>query len=324
MVRGFPQIGDVLLTTEAPLGNTARLDRADVAVAQRLITLRGKDGILDTGYLYYYLRSTKGQGKLREKQTGTTVLGIKQEAFRKIDIDIPPIEVQNEIVRILEPLDEAIKTNKEINNNLLQQLYAVYRQLFAISDSTSVAIGTLSDICSYSQRRVMVDTLTTENYYSTENMLPEKMGATEASSLPTIAQTTKCEPGDVLISNIRPYFKKIVYCQCEGGCSTDVLCFVPKTPEHSPFLFSTLYADHFFDYMVAGSKGTKMPRGDKQQIMSYPIALPSSEHLKKYNAFAKPILMELEMGNQKNKRLSLLRNTLLSKLMSGEIDVSSI
>ena len=67
-----------------------------------------------------------------------------------------------------------------------------------------------------------------------------------------------------------------------------------------------------------------MPRGDKQQIMSYPIALPSSEHLKKYNAFAKPILMELEMGNQKNKRLSLLRNTLLSKLMSGEIDVSSI
>ena len=73
MVRGLPQIGDVLLTTEAPLGVTARLDRDDIALAQRLITLRGKEGILDTGYLYYYLRSPIGQMKLRERQTGTTV-----------------------------------------------------------------------------------------------------------------------------------------------------------------------------------------------------------------------------------------------------------
>ena len=87
MVRGVPQVGDVLLTTEAPLGVVARLDRSDVAIAQRLLTLRGKEGVLDTGFLYYYLKSTQGQAKLKEKETGTTVTGIKQSEFRKIDLN---------------------------------------------------------------------------------------------------------------------------------------------------------------------------------------------------------------------------------------------
>ena len=184
--------------------------------------------------------------------------------------------------------------------------------------------GRLSDICAYSQRRVSVASLSPESYYSTENMLPGKAGAVAASSLPTIAQTTGCMPGDILISNIRPYFKKIVYCQSECGCSTDVLCFVPQTHDLSLYLFSTLYDDHFFDYMVAGSKGTKMPRGDKQQIMAYPIVLPSTTKLVEFNAIARPLLSQIENGTQENKRLASMRDTLLPRLMSGEIDVSDI
>ena len=107
-----------MLTTEAPLGVTARLDRDDVAVAQRLLTLRGKEKILDTGYLYYYLRSPLGQGKLKERQTGTTVVGIKQAEFRKIEIDLPDIETQRKITSILSSLDDKIRVNKEINENL--------------------------------------------------------------------------------------------------------------------------------------------------------------------------------------------------------------
>ena len=118
MVRGFPQIGDVLMTTEAPLGMTARLDRDDIALAQRLLTLRGKSGVLDTGYLYYYLRSPKGQAKLRERQTGTTVTGIKQAEFRKIEIELPDIKSQRKVASVLGDLDKKIKCNKEINENL--------------------------------------------------------------------------------------------------------------------------------------------------------------------------------------------------------------
>ena len=118
MVRGFPKVGDVLLTTEAPLGAVARLDRDDVAIAQRLLTLRGKHGILDTGYLYYYLKSANGQAKLREKESGTTVTGIKQSEFRKIHISLPSILVQRKISSILEAIDERIKNNNNINDNL--------------------------------------------------------------------------------------------------------------------------------------------------------------------------------------------------------------
>lgn len=118
MVRGFPQVGDVLMTTEAPLGLVARLDRADVALAQRLLTLRGKESILDTGYLYCYLRSPVGQKKLLERQTGTTVTGIKQAEFRKIKIDLPDIVTQKKIASVINQLDGKIQNNKEINKNL--------------------------------------------------------------------------------------------------------------------------------------------------------------------------------------------------------------
>lgn len=118
MVRGFPKVGDVLMTTEAPLGVTARLDRDDVALAQRLLTLRGKSDYLDTAYLYYYLRSPLGQSKLKVRQTGTTVTGIKQAEFRKIEIDLPDVKIQKRIASVLEAVDGKIKANSSINENL--------------------------------------------------------------------------------------------------------------------------------------------------------------------------------------------------------------
>ena len=320
MVRGFPKKGDILLTTEAPMGMVAKLDRADVAIAQRLLTLRGKKGVLDNDYLLYLLQSPYGQGLLKARETGTTVTGIKQAEFRKIVVKLPDIAVQRKIGNILSAIDQKIECNSKINDNLAEMLQSIYQQRFSISEEN----GVLSDICDYSKEKVSVSSLSISNYYSTENMLSGKAGAVEASSLPTVAQTTKCKLGDVLISNIRPYFKKIVYCQSECGCSTDVLCFTPKSSALSSYLFSTLYADRFFDFMVAGSKGTKMPRGDKQQIMTYPVHIPSDIELNDFNKLAKPLLDQIERNRVENIRLYALKDGLLPKLMSGEIDVSNI
>ena len=112
MVRGFPKVGDVLLTTEAPMGMVARLDRDDVGIAQRLLTLRGKQDILDNEYLLYFLQSSIGQSLLKARETGTTVTGIKQAEFRKIQIDIPEIHIQKKIGGILRILDQKIKPNE--------------------------------------------------------------------------------------------------------------------------------------------------------------------------------------------------------------------
>lgn len=220
----------------------------------------------------------------------------------------------------LSPLVRAIQA---VNDNLADLLQTIYQGRFG-NDILAVNQGVLSDICSYSTDKVAVSELNVRTYFSTENMLSGKAGSTEATSLPTTSQTTACHKGDTLISNIRPYFKKIVYCEDKCGCSTDVLCFTPSQPCCSAYLFSTLYADKFFAFMVAGSKGTKMPRGDKQQIMTYPVVLPSEEELAGFNTIASPLLEQIYSNRAENKRLSILRDTLLPKLMSGEINVSAI
>ena len=270
-------------------------------------------------YLYYYLSLLD----LKKYNEGTTIPSLRTETLNRIEISVPEIEEQQCVLALLEPIDSKIETNKQINDNLADLLQTVYQERFG--DTSLIANqGILSDICSYSRDKVAVSELNVSTYFSTENMLSGKAGSTEATSLPTTSQTTACHKGDTLISNIRPYFKKIVYCEDNCGCSTDVLCFTPSQPRYSAYLFSTLYADKFFAFMVAGSKGTKMPRGDKQQIMTYPVVLPSEEELAGFNTIASPLLEQIYSNSAENKRLSILRDTLLPKLMSGEIDVSAI
>ena len=274
-------------------------------------------------YVKYYCRSKQYNDWVQSFNTGSTRGNINAQIFGNMEIPLPERKQQDYLVSILEPIDEKIRNNKQVNDNLADLLQTIYQERFG-NDILAVNQGVLSDICSYSRDKVAVSELNVRTYFSTENMLSGKAGSTEATSLPTTPQTTACHKGDTLISNIRPYFKKIVYCEDNCGCSTDVLCFTPSQPCYSAYLFSTLYADKFFAFMVAGSKGTKMPRGDKQQIMTYPVVLPSEEELAGFNTIASPLLEQIYSNRAENKRLSILRDTLLPKLMSGEINVSAI
>lgn len=129
----------------------------------------------------------------------------------------------------------------------------------------------LSDICTFADGRVAVSALDVKTYISTENMLPNKEGITYSSGLPTVAQTQAYQTGDVLISNIRPYFRKIWHADCEGGCSNDVLVLRAKENYNAGFLYYVLSDNKFFDYATATAKGTKMPRGDRTAIMKYEV-----------------------------------------------------
>ena len=278
---------------------------------------------IDSEYLYYYFCLKDTKQFVRNIAVGATMPSINTKLLGEVIVIFPELEQQKRIVEILSAIDSKIEVNQKINDNLADLLQTVYQERFG--DTSLVANqGSLYDICSYSRDKVVVSELNVSTYFSTENMLPGKAGAIEATSLPTTPQTTACHKGDTLVSNIRPYFKKIVYCEDACGCSADVLCFTPNQPQYSAYLFSTLYADKFFAFMVAGSKGTKMPRGDKQQIMTYPVVLPSEAALDEFNAIALPLIEQIYSNRAENKRLSLLRDTLLPKLMSGEIDVSTV
>lgn len=279
--------------------------------------------LVDSLYLYYYFCLEETKQFVRNIAVGATMPSINTKLLGEVEIALPDLNNQKRIAAVLSSLDDKIENNQKLNENLADLLQTIYQGRFG-NDILAVNQGVLSDICSYSTDKVAVSELNVRTYFSTENMLSGKAGSTEATSLPTTSQTTACHKGDTLISNIRPYFKKIVYCEDKCGCSTDVLCFTPSQPCYSAYLFSTLYADKFFAFMVAGSKGTKMPRGDKQQIMTYPVVLPSEEELAGFNTIASPLLEQIYSNRAENKRLSILRDTLLPKLMSGEINVSAI
>jgi type I restriction enzyme S subunit len=163
----------------------------------------------------------------------------------------------------------------------------------------------LGDVCTYSTSKVSVTEINEDNYISTENMLPNKSGIVKSSGLPTVASVTRYFAGNVLVSNIRPYFKKIWYADRDGGCSNDVLVFDIKDKGilSSRFLFYCLSNDDFFNYVMAGAKGTKMPRGDKGTILKYPVRLPPIPEQKAIAATLSALDDMIELNNQINKTL---------------------
>ena len=329
--RSHPIPGDIIFVNKGTPGRVCLCpDIIDFCIAQDMMAFRVDSNKLYNEYLLAVLRSRVMQEQIRITSVGDTIPHFKKEFLKDLYIPVPPMEIQRIIGDYYYNLSQKIELNKKINENLEQQAQAIFKSWFIDFEPFGEVmpddwkIGSLSEICKYSKDKVNIEDLTLDTYYSTENMQPNRQGAVKATTLPSIKQTTACKKGDVLISNIRPYFKKIIYCFADCGCSTDVLCFVPNRSEYSAFLYCALYSDKFFDYMVAGSKGTKMPRGDKQQIMMYPICIPSVAYIEEFNKAVLPML-ETEYTNRlEADSFAMLRDTLLPKLMNGEIDVSKV
>src|SRR5437762_3790012 len=134
MRRGIPKTGDILLTTEAPLGEVAQLDGRRVALAQRLITLRSRPNVLNNTFLKFALQGDFVQGQLRARATGTTVHGIRQSELRKVQLPVPPIGEQNDIAHILGALDDKIELNHRMDETLEAMARAIFKSWFVDFD----------------------------------------------------------------------------------------------------------------------------------------------------------------------------------------------
>lgn len=161
----------------------------------------------------------------------------------------------------------------------------------------------LANICDFAKQKIDVASLDISNYISTENMMPNKAGIADAATLPNVVQTQSFEKGDTLVSNIRPYFKKIWYASFEGGCSNDVLVFRAKTNVNPRFLYYVLANDTFFEYATSTAKGTKMPRGDKKAILEYEVPDISYKEQKKIANVLSALDDTIALNQQINKNL---------------------
>ena len=181
----------------------------------------------------------------------------------------------------------------------------------------------LLSLCEYRKGKVSVDGLNKDTYISTENMLPNKGGVVQATSLPKTPQTQEYKKGDVLVSNIRPYFKKIWQAKYDGGCSNDVLVFKASTNTDKDFLYYVLADDAFFNYSMATSKGTKMPRGDKTSIMQYEVPNYKISTQTKIASILRSLDEKIELNNKINNNLFDQAVTLFSNKLETAEEISS-
>ena len=133
---------------------------------------------------------------------------------------------------------------------------------------------TLGDVINFSTTRVSSSELNEDNYVSTENMLQDFQGIVEAKSVPEDMNVISFSCGDILISNIRPYLKKVWRATFNGGCSSDVFVLQANDNIESDYLHYVVANDKFINFVMSGTKGVKMPRGDKSQMKTYSLSLP--------------------------------------------------
>lgn len=167
----------------------------------------------------------------------------------------------------------------------------------------------LSNVSCYVTEKISVDSIDISEYITTDNLLQNKKGRVIAEKLPT-QKVTRFKKNDILIANIRPYLKKIWQADIDGGASSDVLVVRPNDVIDNNFLYYALTQDSFFEYVMKGSKGTKMPRGDKSQIMDFVIPDLEIDEQIKIGKLLKSIDQKIQINNQINQELEAMAKTL--------------
>ena len=346
MVRGIPKEGDILLTTEAPMGMVARLDRDDVAIAQRLITLRGKKGVLENDYLLYYLQSPIGQHKLSERETGSTVTGIKQAEFRKIGIDIPTVDVQKKIVELLSRFDYIIANNKALNANLTEQAKTIFKEWFINNpDSARWKTGTFSDLIVSTLGGDWGKETETGNY--TEQVycvrgadIPEVNVGNKGKMpiryiLPKNFRTKQLCAGDIVVEisggsptqstgRVASISQSLLDRYDKGMVCTN-FCRALK-PKHGYSMFVYYYWQYLYDKGVFflyenGTTGIKN-LDIKGFLNSEEISIPPQELVKQFDEVCQAYFSQIFKNGISSEKLSETRDLLLPRLISGELDIA--
>lgn len=230
------------------------------------------DGV-NLRYLFHYLQTVNVTPLIHgniPKLTG--------KDFRAIPVPLPPLPIQQEIVRIL---DTFTNLTAELTDKLNAELTARRKQYEYYRDEllkTGEQVS-LYEVAQYSKDRILASELTDENYVGVDNLLPNKQGKIKSEHTPIEGKFTGFVKGDILIGNIRPYLKKIWFSDCVGGTNGDVLTIrvIDKERVLPRFLYFALSTESFFNYDMNNAKGAKMPRGDKNAVMKYQFYLPSLE-----------------------------------------------
>ena len=331
--------GDVVITHRGTLGQivyipqTAQRDRYVISQSQFRVKCNKK--VLPE-YFVYYFHTPIGQHKLlsNASQVGVPALARPSSTFQKIEIEIPDLETQKKVVKLIGSLQTRIKTNAEINDNLEQQAELLYHERFETVDRDKLPVGwrivRLGDVATISKKSF--------NPAKEPEMLLEhySIPAFDEAHFPVFEPSTAIKSNKFIIddscfmiSKLNPTTKRVwkPYCLTENAvCSTEFIVYKAKSKEITDFLYSVIDSASFSDFMcshVTGSTGSRQ-RTTPSDTLAFELVLPNAEEIAEYQGIVSPMLEQIKCNAIENDRLKRLRDSFLPKLMSGEIDVSGI
>ncbi|PPD53943.1 MAG: restriction endonuclease subunit S [Methylotenera sp.] len=329
MTRGLPEIDDVVLTTEAPLGEVALIKDKNVALAQRIITLRGKKELVHNPFLKYYFQNETGQHELQSRASGTTVFGIKASVLKKVPIEIPALEEQKAIASVLSSLDDKIDLLHRQNTTLERMAETLFRQWFVEEAQEDWEEATIAELIDFNPPRKLskgqIAPYLDMAGLDTSTFSPSGWYLREFSS------GTKFVNNDTLLARITPCLEngKTGYVtflsETEVGWgSTEFIVMRPKLGIHPFFAYVLARYQDFRDYAegcMEGSSGRQ--RVNVDHLKQYQMRIPSNETIKIFNEAVSAITPKLELNAKQIKTLEKLRDNLLPKLMSGEVTIKN-
>ena len=328
--------GDVLLNiTGDSVARACMMDSVflPARVNQHVAIVRGKENKVINSFILYFLQWQKGY-LLQLASAGATRNALTKGMIEQLEINLPSMNEQKKIVAILDSIQQKIQLNQKINDNLQQQAQAIYRERFEEVPSEDLPSGwrvvSLGEVATISNKSF-------NPLKETERMLEHySIPAFDEARFPVFELSTSIKSNKFvidascfMISKLNPTTKRVwkPYCLTENAvCSTEFIVYKAKDESITDFLYSVIDSNSFSDFMcshVTGSTGSRQ-RTTPSDTLSYELILPSEDELAEFQSLVSPMYAQIRINAIENDKLKRLRDSLLPKLMSGEIDVSGI
>ena len=327
--RAKPQPGDIIITREAPIGDVGMIpENTECCLGQRMVLLRANQSVCDNFYLLYSLQSLYVQHQIScSEGTGTTVSNLRIPHLEQIQIPYLPLEQQAKISSVLRALEEKIENNRRLNDNLQQQAFSVFDNLIANAENNDYTVSAYAFL---NPKRTLA-----------KNQVARSIDMSQLSTSGAFPSGWEMKPfnggmrftnGDTLLARITPCLEngKTAFIDFldDGEVafgSTEYIVLAPKNDTPPEMLYCLARYPAFVDYAVKNMNGSSgRQRVSAETVGQYRLPLFDKHSLVLFKEVVSPMFLKMRYNSLENMRLAELRDALLPKLMSGEIDVSAV
>ncbi len=318
-------VGSWITNPESVVGKVVKVPKIaeNSLLNQNAVRLRCNDDALQN-YLYFRLKVQNFSSFLISRAQGSAnQASITLKDIFSYKFILPPLQEQKAIASILSSFDEKIELLKEQNKTLEKMAQVLFKEWFVDGADESWEVGTLEYFATNPRNSISVKSMNTEMIYiGLEHISRKNIALTSFGNASSVKSNKyKFIENDILFGKLRPYFHKVCFSSFQGICSTDILVLRAKKSYYFSYCLFAFFQEDVINYVTKSSEGTRMPRTSWKILSEYPIKIPTDAKIQEFHKFAMPLIEKIELNIVEIQTLQKTRDTLLPKLMSGELRV---